>query len=249
MKIDQKIGVLLILAFLGLVITTLIPCFGQDPKIHQLADQRTLITIPYFSDVVSNLGFLFVGILGLRWVILHPRQSNMYQRAWKIFFISLIGVFLGSAYYHLQPNLNRLFIDRLALIFSMMSLFSLLAIERVPYSLKRFIFPLLMILGLGSVIYWWLAERLGFGDVRFYLLVQYYAMLAIPLICILYPKKGDCYVYISVALYAIAKIFEIKDFKIFALTHEYLSGHTLKHLVCAVGAYFIHLKSVTTYNR
>ena len=40
--------------------------FGQDPNYHDFADRRTFFGIPNFFDVTSNLGFLLVGIAGLR---------------------------------------------------------------------------------------------------------------------------------------------------------------------------------------
>ena len=39
---------------------------AQDPAYHLFADQRMLLGIPHFWNVVSNLPFLVVSALGLR---------------------------------------------------------------------------------------------------------------------------------------------------------------------------------------
>ena len=43
----------------------LLPSIKQDQNYHQFADQRTILDIPNFWNVVSNLPFLAVGATGL----------------------------------------------------------------------------------------------------------------------------------------------------------------------------------------
>jgi hypothetical protein len=43
--------------------------------------------------------------------------------------------------------------------------------------------------GLGSVLYWHRTEQQGHGDLRPYLLVQFYPILAIPLLLLLFPPR------------------------------------------------------------
>jgi len=55
-----------LVALLGLMaaslsILPLLPPIAQDPSYHQFADQRTLLGIPNFWNVVSNLPFVLVG--------------------------------------------------------------------------------------------------------------------------------------------------------------------------------------------
>src|SRR5262245_66556667 len=59
-----------LVALLGLMaasfaILPLLPPIPQDPSYHQFADQRTLLGIPNFWNVVSNLPFVLVGAMGL----------------------------------------------------------------------------------------------------------------------------------------------------------------------------------------
>lgn len=41
------------------------PPIYQDESYHAFADQRTILGIPNFWNVISNLGFLIVGVQGL----------------------------------------------------------------------------------------------------------------------------------------------------------------------------------------
>jgi hypothetical protein len=95
--------------------------------------------------------------------------------------------------------------------------------------------PLLLV-GMGSVVYWAWSESLGRGDLRIYGLVQFLPLLLIPLIFILYKLPENYLTYISATLvfYMISKIAELLDEQIFRLLHV-LSGHTIKHLLAAAG--------------
>ncbi len=82
----------------------------------------------------------------------------------------------------------------------------------------RLLLPLVSI-GIGSVIYWHLGELRGLGDLRPYIMVQFYPMIAIPLIVLLFPSRytRSADVLAIGALYAVAKVFELLDAEIFAL--------------------------------
>ena len=59
-----------VLVFFGLMVTSLgglllVPPILQDQSYHQFADQRTILGVPNFWNVVSNLPFLAVGAVGL----------------------------------------------------------------------------------------------------------------------------------------------------------------------------------------
>jgi hypothetical protein len=89
-------------------------------------------------------------------------------------------------------------------------------------------------------VYWHRGEITGAGDLRFYGLVQFFPLLAIPLMLLLFPPRytrtGD--LFGVVGWYVLAKIFEVFDVQILALG-ELVSGHTLKHLASAMAAYWI----------
>ena len=63
-----KIGLLLAL-LLGTVIWMIsMGRIPQNPAYHQFADQRTLLGVPHFWNVVSNFIFVLVGVMGLRFL-------------------------------------------------------------------------------------------------------------------------------------------------------------------------------------
>src|SRR5262249_40473894 len=122
-----------LVALLGLMVASLatlplLPPIAQDPSYHQFADQRTLLGIPNFWNVVSNLPFVLVGTMGL-WQFGRDRAR----------FLLFLGVFLtgfGSAYYHWNPNNGSLFWDRLPICASMAGYSFFPALRYRYYSLR-----------------------------------------------------------------------------------------------------------------
>ena len=57
------IGFLTVGSLFGL---RLLPPIAQDQSYHQFADQRTLLGMPNFWNVISNVPFIVVGATGLR---------------------------------------------------------------------------------------------------------------------------------------------------------------------------------------
>jgi hypothetical protein len=154
-----------------------------------------------------------------------------------ILFGGLGLVAFGSAYFHLAPGPGRLLWDRLPLSIVFMSFFALVIAERIGMRAGRLLLWPLIALGVASVLYWWYTEAMGRGDVRLYLLVQFFPILAIPVMFLLFPARytRTSGLVTVLALYALAKVFELYDAQILELTGVF-SGHTLKHLAGAVAA-------------
>ena len=97
----------------------------------------------------------------------------------------------------------------------------------------------LLIVGAASTLYWHVGEQRGHGDLRPYALVQFGAMVLIPLIMALFPARYTRTTDLVAAIgwYALAKVFEHFDRAIFSLIA--VSGHTWKHLASAAGACWI----------
>jgi hypothetical protein len=96
-----------------------------------------------------------------------------------------------------------------------------------------------LLIGISSVLQWYISELRGAGDLRFYGTVQAYSVIFV-LLALLFPTP---YTYGSDLLliagfYVLAKILEIFDKPIFSLGHI-ISGHTLKHLAAALAGYMI----------
>ena len=155
-----------------------------------------------------------------------------------LLFFGLILVSFGSGYYHLHPDNSTLLWDRLPMGLSFMSLFSIVIAEFISLkAAKLFALPLIL-LGLFSVLYWYIGEQQGAGDLRLYILVQYLLLAIIPLILLLF-KSGFTLqksYWLLFLFYFLAKISEHFDKEIYNLL-SFVSGHTLKHLFAALALY------------
>ena len=156
-----------------------------------------------------------------------------------IVFGGLVLTALGSAYYHLRPGNARLVWDRLPMTIVFMSLVSAIIAERISPRTGLWLLPVLLVIGLGSVLQWHLSELHGAGDLRFYSAVQAYSILFLLIALLLpssYTRGAD--LAIVAGFYVLAKVLEILDRPIFELG-RLVSGHTLKHLAAAAAGYWI----------
>jgi hypothetical protein len=220
----------------SLLVMLMVQPFGQSAEYHNFADKRAFLGISNFLDVASNLAFLIVGVAGLQ-ICLRNNLGNL-RNAWIVLFAGVSLVSVGSAYYHLNPNNQTLVWDRLPMTIGFMGLFAALLGEYVGERLGAFLLVPAILLGLSSVLYWhW------FDDLRFYIWVQLIPLLTVPVVMILYRAKYSHGWMLLAALgcYALAKITELGDRQIFALSQNLISGHTIKHLLSALGCLFILL--------
>jgi len=242
----RRLWLLLGLGAAMVVVTFAVPRIPQDPGYHNFADQRPCLGVPNCLDVISNVPFLVVGVLGL-WFLAGDRAAGRRdafltpaerQPYWLLFGgVALTGI--GSAYYHWAPDNSTLFWDRLPMTIAFMALLSSVIAERVNLTIGlRLLGPLLAV-GVLSTLYWHLGEMRGVGDLRPYALVQFGSLIAIPLILWLFPPRytGTADMVCVLAWYALAKVFEFFDHGFFNLIG--ISGHTLKHLASGVGAWWI----------
>ncbi|ABS27906.1 hypothetical protein [Anaeromyxobacter sp. Fw109-5] len=213
-----------------------LPRIAQDPAYHAFADRRALLGIPNAADVLSSLAFLAVGLLGLRVVAARDVSFvNARERApWAVTFWGVLLTAVGSAVYHLSPTNASLALDRLAMTVGFMGLLSALIAERL--GARGPLIPLL-VLGAATVVWWYASEVNGAGDLRPYVAVQAAPLVAIPLLVVLVRPRytGSAWLLAALALYVAAKLAEVRDAAIFAATAGVVSGHTLKHLLAALG--------------
>jgi hypothetical protein len=103
----------------------------------------------------------------------------------------------------------------------------------------RLLGPLVALAAL-SVGYWALTEQRGAGDLRAYALVQFYPLVAIPLMIWLLPPRytGSAGLLAAAGIYALAKLPELADAWILSAARV-VSGHTLKHVLAAVAGYSV----------
>jgi hypothetical protein len=225
----------------------LLPPIAQPLAYHDFADQRTLLGIPNALNVLSNLPFLFVGGAGLAFLLLaqppaataRHLPSGAERWPWLVFFLGVATTALGSSWYHLAPDNARLVWDRLPMTLGFMSLFAAMIAERIGLRVGLRLLAPLLLAGLGSVLFWHWTELRGAGDLRPYVAVQFFPLLAIPLMLLLFPARytGAGGLWAALGGYGLAKLFEALDRAIWELSAHTVSGHSLKHLAAAASAW------------
>jgi len=239
----QRIQLLIALLVVSIGIVLFVDPVPQDLGYHRFADTRGWLGIPNFGNLASNAGFLVVGAIAL--VVLIYRREQTFRRPadarpYLIFFAAVTLVSFGSGYYHWAPSNASLLWDRLPMSIAFMAISAAVVADRINAAAgNSWLLALLLVLGLASLFYWDWTESLGNGDLRFYGLVQFYPMLALPIIVWAFQDHYYTlgrYLGWAIAWYGLSKLLEFFDLGIFELTGNLVSGHSLKHLAAAVAA-------------
>jgi hypothetical protein len=231
-----------VFTILSLAAAFLLPAVPQSLAYHHFADQRDLLGIANFLDVVSNLGFLIVGMAGLVIVFGGRAQFEFRNERWPyaVFFLGVLLTALGSGYYHLAPDNESLFWDRLPMTVAFMGLVSSQVVDRINIRAGLALLVPMLLLGAASVIYWRATERAGAGNVLPYGILQGYAMVVVLLLAMLSPSRytrgNDLYGVFG--WYGLSKLLETFDAQVLALGGV-VSGHTLKHLAAALAGFTV----------
>lgn len=247
MSIQFKQRLLLFVALVAIIATPFVPPIPQNPAYHDFADVHAFLGVPNALNIVSNGLFLWVGIVGLVRLRRYDELRTLpnLSMAYFSFFISLVLIAAGSSWYHLNPNNTSLALDRGAMTFAFMSLVTILLAERVSLRVGRWLFPVLMIAGPTSIVYWYFTELSAQGDLRAYALVQFLPLLLAPLILFLFPSRytRSSDLWWMLICYALAKLLEMLDHDIYAFT-GWIGGHSLKHLAAGLAclAFLCHLR-------
>ena len=206
------------------------PPIPQPQTYHRFADQRTMLGIPHFWNVVSNLPFILVGAMGLTCV-----RGNLSA---STFFLGVLLTGFGSSYYHWTPSDIGLFWDRLPMSVAFMAALAYVIEERIDERIGRMLLWPLILLGIVSLLIW-----LKTDDLRLYAWVQFFPCVVLPLMFwLLAPKHtGAAYWFAAAGLYILAKLLEHFDAAIFAATGHLMSGHALKHVIAAGARYAVYL--------
>ena len=224
----------------------LLPPLPEPAVFGSLVDDRGFLGIPNFLNVVSNAPFLLIGCFGLLFLVRDgTRQPGAFieqceRWPYVVFFLSVALVAVGSTYYHLAPDGARLMWDRLPIGLGLMSLPAAAVIERISVQAGLRLLPPLLLAGAGSVIYWRWSTLHGAEDLLPYAVVQYGSIAAVLVIAARFPSRytrGND-IFGVAAIYALAKAAEVFDAQIYALG-QFVSGHTLKHLIAGFAAWWL----------
>ena len=238
---NLRLGILIATAVVALDAASFVDPVAQPASYHEFAATGPVGGIAHFGNVVSNIGFLVFGALGL-WFVSGARGRARFGAsregwAYAVFFAgaALTAVGLGVLSFRarqLGPAVGPPAHDR-GLHGAVRGL------HRRPHRRarghRRHAAPAGAV-GVGSAVYWYVSETLGHGDLRIYGLVQFYPALAIPLICVFFAGRrtdGRSVAWL-IFWYALAKLCEYFDVAIHVLSDGALSGHTIKHLVAAM---------------
>ncbi len=243
MRIEIKLTIVFSVIFIAFIGAAIVGPIAQDPGYHKFADERTILSVPNFWNVMTNIPFVIVGLMGMT-LLARGRASGGLPELKPIYLLFFLGLFatgFGSMYYHYDPRNQTLLWDRLPMTIFFVAFFCAVVGEHISPRAGRVIVPPLLALGIASVLYWYATEAKGHGDLRWYALVQYLPVVLIPVILLLFESRLRPVVYIWAVLgaYAAAKIAESFDCPLFAALHIF-SGHSVKHLVAALGAYVFY---------
>jgi hypothetical protein len=205
---------------------------AQNPAYHGFADQRSWLGIPHAANVLSNLAFLAIGVVGVA-RLASPARARLGRATetalWSIA-LGFVATSIGSAWYHLEPNNATLVWDRLPMTLIFAGLLSAALAQRISEKLGAVGLAVLVPLGIASVLYWRVT-----GDLSLYVTLQFGGIVALVALLVLTPRNGDPFGWWWIlAWYGLAKIAEAGDEIIWNATGELVAGHALKHLLAAV---------------
>lgn len=235
-KLKTRETMLLVAVLCLLAFALLGPAIAQPTHQHAFADQHVWAGIPFAMNVLSNLSFLAWGLAGLMCLfgLLKRIKVNTEHALAGLFFTGLALTAAASSWYHLQPNDAGLGIDRLGMVVAFAGLLGLAVAGRISRRAGALTACAVLLLGPLSVWFW-----LASGNVLPWLVVQFGGMALIVWMACAKPLRGALTVGwgFVVIIYAVAKLFELKDHEIFALTSHVIAGHSLKHLVASFAAW------------
>lgn len=235
-RLERAEGILL-LAGLGLIALALLtPPIALPSGYHDFADQRVWFGLPNAMDVLSNLAFALLGLLGWRALRRLPEAQLDGRRRTlvKLFFAGLVLTTFTSGYYHLSPDDSRLAVDRLGISLAFAGLLGLAAADRVS---PRAGAALALLIGLAApAAALWDAAT---GNMTPWTVVQASGLALLLALAWRRPRSGALGFSLLAVLgwYVAAKAMELADAQVLAWTAGMLSGHSAKHLIAALAAW------------
>ncbi len=242
MSKNWKIALLSALGIMGtLAVLLLVPRIPQDPTYHNFADIRGFWGISNAMNVLSSILLALVGIRGLNSCWKNGRTAFRGLKAAFFTAVTLTG--FGSSIYHWLPNNNTLFWDRAPMAVMFMTLCLIIMADRISSKVALKLYLPMASLGVLSVVYWWMSELCGKGDLRLYGIVAFLPLALIPVTITLLPSGTieNKNIWAAIGWYALAKLLEAFDKPLYDWTGV-VSGHTLKHVCAAVAIYFLFRK-------
>lgn len=211
---------------------------SQDISYHHFANDNLIFGINNFWNVISNVGFIITGFLGINFIIKNKINNPI---VWMLFAgILLTGI--GSAYYHFAPNNTTLVWDRLPMTIVFTSFFALIYSWCFNTKTGFKIWLVSLVAGIYSVFYWQYTEQEMRGDLRLYAIIQFLPIVLIAIIVASNFKKHTFLlktISMIVFWYVLAKLLEHYDNYLFEISN-FISGHPIKHIAAALATFYIY---------
>lgn len=237
MTIEQKKFIYVFMSLLTIaMIGQYFNMFHLSEHYHEFVDQRNFFGMSRFFDTLSNIGFLIVGLIFIKEILLKDEKDiNL-----KLVAIGSILVCFGSGYYHLLPENTRLLWDRLpiAIVFAGILSYSVQINGLIKATWKKQFNIGYLILSIISVLVWYVGQLEGCNWLGLYVFIQFGGIITLMYIAITGKNKEFNKKILLVLIWYIgAKLCEHFDTIIYQYTNEIISGHTIKHILAAIALY------------
>ena len=235
MMINLRNTLIASISLISFVCLFFIKPIPQDLTYHLFADRRVLFGISNFFDVISNIPFFIIGLMGCLTIVKHWGINQSWS--WLVLFLSILLVSFGSSYYHLNPENKTLTWDRLPMAIGFMALFVIVLSDFINDRLEKWLLLPMCLLGVFSVFYWHYMD-----DLRIYAWVQFASIALILIVIFVYKPTylHKRYLLFAFVFYVLSKLTEYLDIFIFQFTDQHISGHTIKHLLASVATLYFY---------
>jgi thiamine transporter ThiT len=196
------------------------------------ADTRSCLGIDNAMDVLSNLPFAVFGVWGM--CRLSSSACTRIQRSLlQCFFSGLLLTTVGSMVFHLSPSNGTLVWDRAGMAVAFAGVLGLAASERVSERAGHWLAVVTLLAAAIALWVWHVtADVLPWG------VLQFGGMGLVLALAYVKPQTGNLglSLLILIVFYGLAKVLESSDHAVFEATGQWISGHSLKHVVASFAA-------------
>jgi hypothetical protein len=233
LDVSRNVAPWILRATIGLaaIAAMLAPPLRRGPGFHDYADQRAWLGLPHAGDVLSNLPFVLVGVLGL------ARGRRGFAALPCAGFV-LIG--LGSGAYHVAPGDAALAFDWLPIVLTLAWLAGAVIADRQDPRLGVAVAAAGSAAAIAGVLVWWAGGGTTppGGDMRWYVTTQALGVALVAAAAILPARPGAAFdrrwLLAGVTGFLAARALSSSDQCL--LDAIGVSGHSLKHLVLGAAA-------------